>query len=131
MDEILRDFLTESGESLTVIDGELVRLESDPDNTDVLQRIFRLVHTIKGTCGFIGLPRLERVAHSAENVLGRFRDGQIPVTQGSVSLIFESLDRIKDILSGIEQLEAEPQVDDTDLILLLDLVASQGFLAEN
>ena len=130
MDEILRDFLTESGESLTVIDGELVRLESDPDNTDVLQRIFRLVHTIKGTCGFIGLPRLERVAHSAENVLGRFRDGQIPVTQGSVSLIFESLDRIKDILSGIEQFEAEPQGDDTDLIRRLDLVAAQGGLAE-
>ena len=130
MDEILRDFLTESGESLTVIDGELVRLETDPDNADVLQRIFRLVHTIKGTCGFIGLPRLERVAHAAENVLGLFRDGQIPVTPGAVTLIFESLDRIKDILSGIEQFEAEPAGDDAELIQRLDLVATQGILAE-
>ncbi len=124
MDELLRDFLTESGESLTVIDGEMVKLEADPNNRDVLQKVFRLVHTIKGTCGFIGLPRLERVAHAAENVLGKFRDGVIPVTAGSVTLIFESLDRIKEILSGIEQTESEPQGEDSDLIERLGVLAA-------
>ena len=124
MDELLRDFLTESGESLTVIDGEMVKLEADPNNKDVLQKIFRLVHTIKGTCGFIGLPRLERVAHAAENVLGKFRDGLIPVTPGSVTLIFESLDCIKEILSGIEQTESEPQGEDSDLIERLGILAA-------
>jgi two-component system chemotaxis sensor kinase CheA len=123
MDELLRDFLTESGESLTVIDGEMVKLEADPNNRDVLQKIFRLVHTIKGTCGFIGLPRLERVAHAAENVLGKFRDGVIPVTPGAVTLIFESLDCIKEILSGIEQTESEPQGEDAMLIERLGILA--------
>ena len=132
MDELLRDFLTESGESLTVIDAEMVKLEVDPNNRDVLQKIFRLVHTIKGTCGFIGLPRLEKVAHAAENVLGKFRDGVIPVSPGSVTLIFESLDRIKEILSGIEQAETELQGDDSELIERLGvLAASDGESAES
>lgn len=124
MDELLRDFLTESGESLTVVDGEMVKLEADPNNREVLQKIFRLVHTIKGTCGFIGLPRLEKVAHAAENVLGKFRDGVTRVTPGSVTLIFESLDRIKEILAGIEQTESEPAGDDTDLIERLGVLAA-------
>lgn len=124
MDELLRDFLTESSESLTVVDGEMVKLEADPQNKEVLQKIFRLVHTIKGTCGFIGLPRLEQVAHAAENVLGKFRDGLIPVTPVAVTLIFESLDRIKEILSGIEQTESEPEGDDSLLIERLGVLAS-------
>jgi two-component system chemotaxis sensor kinase CheA len=107
MDDLLRDFLTESGESLTIVDGEMVKLEAEPNNKEVLQKIFRLVHTIKGTCGFIGLQRLEKVAHASENVLGKFRDGVLQVTPGAVTLIFESLDRIKEILAGIEQNESE------------------------
>ena len=94
MDDLLRDFLTESGESLTIVDGEMVKLEAEPNNKEVLQKIFRLVHTIKGTCGFIGLSRLEKVAHASENVLGKFRDGVLQVTPDAVTLIFESLDSI-------------------------------------
>jgi two-component system chemotaxis sensor kinase CheA len=124
MDDLLRDFLTESGESLTIVDGEMVKLEAEPNNKEVLQKIFRLVHTIKGTCGFIGLSRLEKVAHASENVLGKFRDGVLLVTPAAVTLIFESLDCIKMILSGIEQTEQEPQGDDTDLIERLDILAS-------
>lgn len=70
MDELLREFLTETSESLATLDVELVKLEQDPNAPDLIDNIFRLVHTIKGTCGFLGLPRLEAVAHSAENVLG-------------------------------------------------------------
>ncbi len=129
MDDLLKDFLTESGESLTVVDAELVKLESDPNNKDVLQKIFRLVHTIKGTCGFIGLPRLEKVAHHSENVLGKFRDGVIQVTPDAVTLILESLDRIKEILVQIEQTQSEPQGDDSDLLARLEL-AAEGKLGQ-
>jgi two-component system chemotaxis sensor kinase CheA len=124
MDDLLRDFLTESNESLTVVDGELVKLEGDPNNKDVLQKIFRLVHTIKGTCGFIGLQRLEKVAHASENVLGKFRDGVLSVTPDAVTLILESLDAIKDILEQIEKTESEPQGDDAALIARLEKAAA-------
>src|SRR5690606_13325824 len=99
-----------------VVDLELVKLEQDPNNKGVLDNIFRLVHTIKGTCGFLGLPRLEAVAHASENVLGKFRDGALEVTPPAVSLILRSLDRIKEILAGLAATEAEPAGDDTALI---------------
>ncbi len=75
MDDLLSEFLTETAENLEIVDAELVKLERDPNNKDTLGRIFRLVHTIKGTCGFLGLGRLEKVAHHAETVMGKFRDG--------------------------------------------------------
>ena len=77
MDELLTDFLTEANESLAELDTALLRLERTPDDTATVSQIFRSVHTIKGTCGFLGLPRLERLAHAAENVLGRLRDGTL------------------------------------------------------
>ena len=75
MDELLNEFLTEANESLAVLDVGLVRLEKNPNDPGLLSEIFRVVHTIKGTCGFLGLPRLEAVAHVAEDVLGKYRDG--------------------------------------------------------
>jgi two-component system chemotaxis sensor kinase CheA len=83
MDDLLREFLTETNESLDRVDAELVRFEQEPNNGEILGDIFRLVHTIKGTCGFLGLPRLEALAHSAENLMGEFRDG-MPVTTEAV-----------------------------------------------
>ncbi|HIJ63794.1 MAG TPA: hybrid sensor histidine kinase/response regulator, partial [Rhodospirillaceae bacterium] len=115
MDDLLSEFLTETGESLSVLDVELVKLEQNPE-PKILSNIFRLVHTIKGTCGFLGLPRLEHVAHAGENVLGKFRDGELPVTPAAVTLILASIDRIKMILQHIEQHEAEPEGDDKELI---------------
>ena len=126
MDDLLREFLTETSESLESLDVELVRLEQDPNDPALLSNIFRLVHTIKGTCGFLGLPRLEAVAHAGENVLGRFRDGALHVTPEAVSLILESLDTIKSILSTLEQTEAEPAGDDSDLIARLNKMAEGG-----
>lgn len=87
MDDLLSEFLTETSESLAVIDVELVKFEQDPNNAEILGNIFRLVHTIKGTCGFLGLPRLESVAHAGENILGKFRDGALEVTPEAVTLI--------------------------------------------
>jgi two-component system, chemotaxis family, sensor kinase CheA len=126
MDDLLREFLTEAAENLATLDVELVNLEKTPDDPALLGNIFRMVHTVKGTCGFLGLPRLEAVAHSAENVLGKFRDGELVVTEHAVSLILESIDRIKDILAELEANEAEPNGDDKDLIAQLDAMAEGG-----
>src|SRR5690242_21229959 len=103
MDDLLKEFLIETGEALDVVDVELVRFEQDPNNAEILGNIFRLVHTIKGTCGFIGLPRLEALAHAAENLMSKFRDGTMAVTGETVTLILFSIDRIKDILVQLEK----------------------------
>ncbi len=123
MDDLLSEFLTETSENLSVLDVELVRLEQNPNNPELLSNIFRLVHTIKGTCGFLGLPRLEHVAHASENVLGKFRDGELQVSPQAVSAILESLDTIKLILSVLEATEAEPPGDDSGLISRLNAIA--------
>jgi two-component system chemotaxis sensor kinase CheA len=115
MDDLLREFLTETTESLNLVDAELVRFEQEPNNGKILGNIFRLVHTIKGTCGFLALPRLETLAHAAETLMGKFRDG-MPVTAEAVSLILATIDRIKAILEAIEASEQEPEGDDVDLI---------------
>src|ERR1700726_3850270 len=101
MDDLLREFLTETGESLDRVDAELMRFEQEPNNGEILGNIFRLVHTIKGTCGFLSLPRLEALAHAAESLMGKFRDG-IPVTGQAVTLILTTIDRIKEILDELE-----------------------------
>jgi two-component system, chemotaxis family, sensor kinase CheA len=124
MDDLLSEFLTEANESISVLDVELVRLEQNPNDPELLGNIFRLVHTIKGTCGFLGLPRLESVAHAAENVLGKVRDGELTVSPAAVSLILESLDCIKRIMAELEAKESEPAGDDSDLIGRLNLLAS-------
>ena len=115
MDDLLREFLTETNESLDVVDVELVRFEQDPNNAKILDNIFRLVHTIKGTCGFLGLPRLEALAHAAETLMGKFRDG-MPVTGDAVTLILSTIDRIKQILEELEAQQQEPAGQDRDLI---------------
>src|SRR5438045_1506627 len=128
MDDLLREFLTETNESLDVVDVELVRFEQDPNNAKILDNIFRLVHTIKGTCGFLGLPRLEALAHAAETLMGKFRDG-MPVTGEAVTLILTTIDRIKDILGKLEATESEPEGEDSDLIDELQQMVERGMAA--
>src|ERR1700744_2624335 len=129
MDDLLREFLTETSESLDTVDNQMVRFEQEPNNAKILDNIFRLVHTIKGTCGFLGLPRLEALAHAGETLMGKFRDG-MPVTGEAVSLILVSIDRIKDLLAQLEATEAEPEGDDQDLITQLHVMAEHGTHAE-
>ena len=126
MDDLLSEFLTETSESLDTIDTELVRFESQPNDKDTLNNIFRLVHTIKGTCGFLGLPRLEAVAHAGETLLGKFRDGALPVTPKAVTLVLESIDQIKALLTHLESYAAEPDGNDEELIARLVDAANGG-----
>ncbi|WP_245311047.1 Hpt domain-containing protein, partial [Bradyrhizobium valentinum] len=107
----------------------LVRFEQDPSDAKILDNIFRLVHTIKGTCGFLGLPRLEALAHAGETLMGKFRDG-MPVKAEAVTLILSSIDRIKEILAGLEATETEPEGTDEDLIEKLHAMAEGARHAE-
>jgi two-component system, chemotaxis family, sensor kinase CheA len=128
MDDLLREFLTETSESLDTVDNQLVQFEREPNNAKILDNIFRLVHTIKGTCGFLGLPRLEALAHAGETLMGKFRDG-MGVTAEAVTLILSSIDRIKEILAGLEATEAEPEGNDRDLIDQLEAMVERGMAA--
>jgi two-component system, chemotaxis family, sensor kinase CheA len=125
MDDLLREFVTETNESLDVVDVELVRFEQEPNNAEILGNVFRLVHTIKGTCGFLALPRLEALAHAAEALMGKFRDG-VPATSEAVTVILASIDRIKSILEGIERDQREPEGSDADLIGRLEQLCEQA-----
>ncbi|MBR0668977.1 hybrid sensor histidine kinase/response regulator, partial [Roseomonas hellenica] len=120
MDDLLADFLMETNEGIAALDGALLRLEKVPNDMPTLAEVFRLVHTIKGTCGFLGLGRLEKVAHAAENVLGSYRDGSLRVTEGGISLILRALDAIRAIIRGLEATGAEPAGDDAAIIAALD-----------
>lgn len=122
MDDLIVEFVTESNESLAEIDADLLSLEQDPNNKSLLGNIFRLMHTIKGTCGFLGLPRLESVAHAAENVFGRFRDGDLEVKPEYVTLIFEAIDRVRSLLDHISANGVEPDGDDNELKAKLNAV---------
>jgi two-component system chemotaxis sensor kinase CheA len=125
-DDILQEFLAESWENLGQLDTQIVELEKSPEDADLLASIFRTIHTIKGTCGFIGLVGLGGVAHSAENVLGQMRTGDLDVTPQAISLVLQAVDRIKDLLRGLEETGKEPEIDSAELIETLDQLASQG-----
>ena len=111
MDEqesILREFLVECAEGIARLDQEFVALEMEPRNGALLASIFRTMHTIKGTCGFLGLPKLESVAHGAENILVRMRDKKMTVTSEGITLLLEAVDAVKEILAHIESTLREP-----------------------
>ena len=123
MDDLLNEFLTETAENLSALDVELVKFERDPTDKAILGSIFRMMHTIKGTCGFLGLARLEKVAHAGENVLGKFRDGELQVSPEAVTVILRCIDRIRQLLAGLEETGSEPEIDSSDLIAQLNAVA--------
>jgi len=125
MDDLLTDFLAETAESLAELDVALLRLERTPDDAETLSLIFRLVHTVKGTCGFLGLPRLERLTHAGENVLGRLRDGTLAASAEIVTLVLAVVDGVRLILAGLSATGAEPEGGDAALIAALDRVMAK------
>jgi two-component system chemotaxis sensor kinase CheA len=118
-DEIVREFLVESHENLDRLDKELLALESEPSRA-TLSSIFRTIHTIKGTCGFLGFGRLEAVTHAGENLLSKLRDGALAPNPEMVTVLLALVDAIRGILAGIEATGGEPEVDHADLIIALE-----------
>lgn len=126
MDELLSDFIVETDESLEQIDSALVAFEQQPGDQAILRQVFRLVHTIKGTCGFLELTRLEALTHAAENLMGRYRDG-LPPTDEGVSTILRVIDQIKVHLQHMQAHEgAEPDGHDQPLINALNGLAEDS-----
>jgi two-component system chemotaxis sensor kinase CheA len=128
LDDLLKDFLAESAENLAQLDQDVVELERDPSNASLLNSIFRAVHTIKGTCGFLGLPRLENVSHTAESVLDLLRSGALRAEPGVISDVLRAVDVIKWILAELARHGAEPAGDDAPLLSLLEQWLAPGIL---
>lgn len=131
MDDLIVEFITETSEGLATLDLELVKLEQNPQDEGILGNIFRIMHTIKGTCGFLGLPRLEHVAHASENVLGKIREKELEATPAAITLILESLDNIKSLIEYLSQNGEEQAGDDSQLIGRLNDFADKGKIAES
>lgn len=111
MDEIVRDFLVESHEGLDKLDRDFVELEKNPDDAPRLNDIFRCIHTIKGTCGFLGLGKLESVAHAGESLLSRMRDGTLKLNPEITSALLSLVDAIRAIMGNIESSDGASEGD--------------------
>ena len=120
MQEILNDFLTESNEMLEVLDQRFVTLESDPNNTDLLNEIFRAMHSMKGSAGFLGFNHLVDVAHRGENILNKLRQAEMAVNPAIISVILETIDVIKAIMADIRESGTDSHVATAAIAAKLD-----------
>ena len=120
MDEIVKDFLIESNENLDRLDQELVKLESEPASKDLLASVFRTIHTIKGSCGFLGFARLEKLAHAGESLLSRLRDGKLGLSSEITSGLLAMVDAVRRMLAAIQ---ASGQDGEEDYATLIELLA--------
>jgi two-component system chemotaxis sensor kinase CheA len=124
--DVIREFLIESGENLARLDQEMVELEKRPQDPQLLAGIFRSIHTIKGTCGFLGFATLEAVTHLAENILSQLRDGKRQLNPELVTLILETVDVVKTVLLAIEVNGREGPETFADLRQRLESACSQA-----
>ncbi len=124
-DDILKDFLAEAKENLEELDQAFVELEQEPDNPELIKSIFRTIHTIKGTAGFFGYTTLEGIAHFAEDILSKLRDGVVQVNEEIIDMLLQAVDNIKAILASLEQEGKEP-----DDIAYLDFIVDLRNFAE-
>ncbi|MBK8538285.1 MAG: chemotaxis protein CheA [Candidatus Competibacteraceae bacterium] len=129
MDEIIKEFLTESLEGLDQLDNKFVMLEQNPEDRDTLASIFRTIHTVKGTCGFLGFGHLEKVAHAGENLLSLLRDGKLNFTQEIASALLSMVDAIRTMLGEVERTEADGEESYPGLIETLNRLKDGGSAA--
>src|SRR6516162_489133 len=120
MNEVVREFLIETHKNLAQLDLDLVTLEKNPTERETLARVFRTMHTIKGTAGFLGLQKLQAVAHSAENLLSRLRDGELSLTAEMASALLASVDAVRRMLGAVELTTTDGDGDFATLIDTLD-----------
>ena len=119
MDELLQEFISETRETLEALAGEVVAWEADPADRDRLDAIFRFFHTVKGSCGFLNLPRFERLSHAAEDVLSEIRAGKRIADPATVSAVLGIMDRIAELAEAVAIGAALPQENDDYLIAAL------------
>jgi two-component system chemotaxis sensor kinase CheA len=126
MDDLIKEFLVECNENLDRLDGELVKLEIDPSSQELLSSIFRTIHTIKGSCGFLGFAKLEKVAHVGESLLSRLRDGKLSLTPEFTSGLLAMVDAIRVMLGEIQTTEQDGNETYAELIETLNSLQNQG-----
>jgi two-component system chemotaxis sensor kinase CheA len=125
-DEVIQEFLVECHEGLDRLDQEFVQLEQDPGSTVLLASIFRTIHTIKGTCGFLGFQNLQGVTHAGETLLARLRDGHIPLTQERVDGLLMVVDVVRYMLAQVESTGTDGDEPHAELVeALLSLTAGE------
>ncbi|MCA9033632.1 MAG: chemotaxis protein CheA [Planctomycetaceae bacterium] len=124
LDEIVKEFLVESHENLDQLDRDLMALEEAPNDRDRLSSIFRTIHTIKGTSGFLAFPTLEHVTHVGENLLVKLRDGEIPLTADITNGLLGMVDAVRSILSNIEGSASEGGETYEELVETLEALKS-------
>ena len=122
MDDLIKDFLVESNENLDRLDSELVKLETDPSSQELLSSIFRTIHTIKGSCGFLGFSKLEKVAHVGESLLSRLREKKLWLTPEITSGLLAMVDAIRTMLGEIQTTEQDGEEFYPDLIESLNVL---------
>jgi two-component system chemotaxis sensor kinase CheA len=125
-DDLVKEFLVESCENLDRLDQDFVALEKDSTAKDRLASIFRTIHTIKGTCGFLGFSKLESVTHVGESLLSRLRDGELKVNSEIISALLKLVDSVREILASIESASSEGNGDYTALIKDLNRLKDGG-----
>lgn len=116
MDDLLVEFLNESNESVSNLDDLLLKLEESPGDLNIIRDIFRILHTIKGTCGFMGLTRLEKLSHSFENVIDKLRSDSLTVDQDTIQTLFKALDKLKIIMANLTDSGTEGEGEDNEII---------------
>ena len=130
MEEILTEFLVESYENLDSLDSDLIVLEEEPNSTEVLGKVFRTIHSIKGTSGVLGFSKLERVTHVGENLLSRMRDGVLSFDQGIATALLQMVDAVRQMLGSIESDGADGDEEYGTLIGLLEQLLEQDAVGE-
>jgi two-component system chemotaxis sensor kinase CheA len=126
MDDLIKEFLVESNENLDRLDSELVKLETDPSSQELLSSIFRTIHTIKGSCGFLGFSKLEKVAHVGESLLSRLREGKLSLTPDFTSGLLARVDAIRTMLGEIQTTDQDGNESYPELIETLNKLQCQG-----
>lgn len=124
--EILREFLLETNENLALLDSDLITLEKNPTDKSTLAQVFRTLHSVKGTAGFIGLVKLQAVAHSAESLLSRLRAGELQFNAPIATVLLRVVDAIREVLASIEASGEEGSLDYSALIADVDVLRTTG-----
>ncbi len=127
--DIVQDFLVESYENLDRLDRELVGLEKNPHDRNALGSVFRTIHTIKGTCGFLGFNKLEKVAHVGENLLTRLRDGQLTLNPELTTALLGMVDAVRQMLKEIQSTGQDGEIDYPELRETLTRLQQVGAVA--
>src|SRR6476646_10227242 len=121
-DEIVQEFLVESHENLDQLDRDFVQLEREPQSRDLLASVFRTIHTIKGTSGFLAFSRLESLTHVGENLLARLRDGKLVMTPTIADALLAMVDGVRELLAAIEVDGTEGDVEVRSIVVRIQAV---------